>query len=456
MLNISLKSISPYIKKSEFRSFKSLETRKHSKILLKILITTFIVFALSMFLPWTQNIRSNGTLTTLNPYDKPQNIQPLIGGQIAQWHVKEGDMVMAGDTIVTLTEAKAEYLDPEILDNTKEQQRAKQQSADTYLAKRKFLGEQLVAIENLRDSKLAQLRIKQQQIDLEIESEKQALIAAQTYVENAKNQLERMELMFDKGIKSLTDLETKRLSNRESEAKLLAVMNKLNKLETEKLNIIQESSLANSDYEQKVSKIESEIRSADSYRYSLLGESNKLQSAYNKIEQRQGAFVIKSPINGRITKVLKNGIGEFVKAQENMATIVPLDYQKAVELYVDPVDMPLVQKGKQVRLQFDGWPAIIFSGWPNNSFGTFSGEVYAIDNDISDNGKYRILVIEDDEEKRWPKLIRIGSGARGLLLLNDVKVYYELWRKLNGFPPDFYNPEESKDVKNKAPLRKVK
>lgn len=107
-------------------------------------------------------------------------------------------------------------------------------------------------------------------------------------------------------------------------------------------------------------------------------------------------------------------------------------------------------------MQFDGWPAIVFSGWPNNSFGTFGGEVFTIDNEISDNGKYRILVVEDDSEKSWPDLIRIGSGVQGLLLLNDVRIYYEIWRQLNGFPPDFYTGDQEKKIKRKAPLKKIK
>lgn len=456
MLNITHISVSKYLDRSKFKSFKHLEQRKQKRYLPKILIAMFIVFIGSMFLPWTQNIRSSGKVSTLNPYDKPQNIQSLIGGQIDQWYVKEGDIVNVGDTIVKLTEAKAEYLDPDLLANTKEQQEAKLRSVDAYTAKQKFLSDQLVAFKVLQETKIQQLDIKQKQIDIEISTINQDRIAAQTYAKNAENQLTRMQQMYDKGIKSLTDLETKKLSNREAEAKLLSVENKLNKLENDKLNLVQEKGFVLSDYEQKVAKTESEIQSTNSYRYSLEGESNKLQSKYNEIQQRQNAYIITSPIKGRITKILKNGIGEFVKTQEDIATIVPIDYQRAVELYVQPVDMPLVREGKQVRLQFDGWPAIIFSGWPDNSFGTYSGEVYAIDNDISDNGNYRIIVVENDEEKMWPDLIRIGSGARGLLLLNDVKVYYELWRKLNGFPPDFYEPGKTKKVKNKAPIRKVK
>ncbi len=456
MLNISLKSVSKYINRSEFQSYDTLKKRTHSKSLLKVLIVMSILFLIGMFLPWTQNIRTNGTVSTLNPYDKPQNIQALIGGRIENWYVTQGDIVSVGDTIVKLTEAKEEYFDPKLLANTNEQRLAKLQSAQAYVDKSKFLSEQLLTLDNLQKSKLQQLNIKQQQLDLELESMHQEKIAGETYLENAKNQLARMQLMFDKGIKSLTELETKRLSNREAEAKLLSIDNKLLKLKNDKLNISQEVELTISDYNQKRAKIESEISSADSYRYSLLGESNKLESKVNQLAERQKAFVITSPVSGRINKVLKNGIGEYVKSQDNIATIVPNSYQKAVELYVEPMDMPLIQKGKKVRIQFDGWPAIVFSGWPDNSFGTFGGVVYSIDNDISENGKYRLLVIEDDVEKPWPDLIRIGSGARGLLLLNDVKVYYELWRKLNGFPPDFYNPVDSKKVKTKAPLRKIK
>jgi len=456
MLNITAHSINEHIKKSDFKTFDDLETRTSSNWLLKVLITLFVIFIFSLFLPWTQNIRSTGRVTTLNPYDKPQDIQSLIGGKINKWYITQGDIVSVGDTIAVLTEAKEDYLDPSILANTKEQQEAKIKSADAHLSKRNFLSEQLVTLGSLRDAKLEQLKIKKKQIELKEATAQLDLDAANTYLENASKQFDRMVIMHEKGIKSLTDLETKRLSKREAEAKVNSVKNKLDGLLNEKANIIREIEVTNADYKQKYAKLEGEINSADSYRYTLLGESNKLQSKFNQIQQRQNAFVITSPVNGRITKVLRNGIGEYIKAQESIATIVPLTYQKSVDLYVKPYDMPLIKEGKMVRLQFDGWPAIVFSGWPNNSFGTFGGTVYAIDNDISKNGMYRIIVIEDDTEKEWPDLIRIGSGARGLLLLNDVRLYYELWRKLNGFPPDFYEGGKREKIKTKAPIKKIK
>jgi hypothetical protein len=136
---------------------------------------------------------------------------------------------------------------------------------------------------------------------------------------------------------------------------------------------------------------------------------------------------------------------------------MPSDFELAVEIFVKPMDLPLLTLGQEVRFIFDGWPAIVFSGWPDASYGTFSGKIFAIDNEISTNGKYRILIAEDSETKPWPEALRPGGGAQGIALLNDVPVWYELWRQLNGFPPDLYAKDESADSpKMKAPFRSVK
>jgi hypothetical protein len=109
-------------------------------------------------------------------------------------------------------------------------------------------------------------------------------------------------------------------------------------------------------------------------------------------------------------------------------------------MYIKPIDLPLIEKGSPVRIQFDGWPAIVFSGWPNTSYGTYGGKVFAIDNFISDNGKYRVLVAPDPNDHEWPTALRVGAGANNMLLLKDVPIWYELWRQINGFPPDYYKP----------------
>jgi adhesin transport system membrane fusion protein len=159
---------------------------------------------------------------------------------------------------------------------------------------------------------------------------------------------------------------------------------------------------------------------------------------------RTAMYHITAPQNGYINKAIKNGLGETFKAGEKLVGIMPANYDLAVETYVAPIDLPLIHLGEHVRIQFDGWPAIFFSGWPNASFGTYAGTVVAIETFISENGKFRILIAPDLEDSPWPENVRVGSGAYTIALLEDVSIWYEIWRQLNGFPPNYYIPDTQK------------
>jgi len=246
------------------------------------------------------------------------------------------------------------------------------------------------------------------------------------------------------------------LSVQESQAKVTSLINKLdshvNDLDNLQANIL----VIINEYDNKIAKSKSDRMSAISAKFNADASKNKLESQYNTYSVRQDNYYILSPINGNITQAISTGLGELIKAGEPIANIIPTKYNLAVESFIQPVDMPLLSLGQKVRVQFDGWPAIVFSGWPNSSYGTFGGQIIAINNDISKNGKYRVLIAPDPDDNPWPKAVRVGGGANTLTLLNNVKVGYELWRQLNGFPADFYTSDKSKKVKMKAPLKKVK
>ncbi|MCS6934331.1 MAG: HlyD family secretion protein, partial [Chitinophagales bacterium] len=182
------------------------------------------------------------------------------------------------------------------------------------------------------------------------------------------------------------------------------------------------------------------------------GEIAKLENLFSSYAIRNEFYYVLAPQSGQITRTVKAGIGEVVKEGEMLVRIVPQDFEYAVEMYVSPVDLPLISLGQKVRFQFDGWPSIVFSGWQNISYGTFGGIVVAIDNTISDNGKFRVLVAEDKQDVPWPRALRVGGGAKGMALLKDVPLYYEIWRRLNGFPPDFYVPAEAEN--KSTPIKK--
>ncbi len=96
--------------------------------LLGVLLLIFLVF---MFLPWTQNVRADGKVTTLRPEQRPQTIHATIAGRIEHWYVTEGQAVKRGDTIVFLSEVKSEYFDPNLVSRMGSQVEAKQGSIES-------------------------------------------------------------------------------------------------------------------------------------------------------------------------------------------------------------------------------------------------------------------------------------------------------------------------------------
>ena len=203
------------------------------------------------------------------------------------------------------------------------------------------------------------------------------------------------------------------------------------------------------EYNDKISKTESDIFTAQSNQFDAEAQVSKLENDVTNYTIRNQFYYILAPQNGYITKALRAGIGETFKEGERLVGIMPSNFQLAVETFVKPLDVPLLHKNEKVRVQFDGWPAIVFSGWENLSFGTYGARVVAIENFISDNGLYRVLLAPDPDDHPWPKDVRIGSGARTLALLEEVPIWYELWRNLNGFPPNYYQPQQAATVKEK-------
>ena len=458
MLNISDNSISQYIQIEEYKVFKLLEEKPIKRLPLYITFGVLAVFFVGLFLPWTQNIQAKGYLTTLQPDQKPQAIQSVIAGRLEKWYIREGNFVEKGDTIVYITEVKSEYFDPDLVKRTAEQVEAKSQSVTSYNDKVKSLEDQYQALLGARKFKLEQTENKIKQTEFKITSDSIDLVAEKLNYSIAEKQFNRTQELYNKGLKSLTEFEVKRLKLQETQAKVTVQTNKLLTQRNALLNLKIQLSAIGTEYADKLAKSQSDKFSAQSNQLDAAATTSKLRNQLSNYNQRQKLYYITAPQSGYVTKTIKKGLGEIIKEGTDILTIMPATYDLAVEIYVEPMDLPLLQIGNEVRMQFDGWPAFVFSGWPNTSFGTFSGEVLAIDQFISDNGKYRLLVTPNDEAKPWPNLLRVGSGTDAFILLNDVPVWYELWRQLNGFPADFYKEDKGQDeeIKQKAPIKSVK
>ena len=449
MLNISENRVDHRVDKSKFRSFSMVPEGRTGRIASRVLLVFLGVTILVLLLPWTQNIRARGYVTSLRPDQRPQTLQSVIAGRIERLYVQEGELVRRGDTIMFISEIKDEYFDPQLLERTEAQIKAKESGVKAYMEKVRALDNQADALNQTQRLKLEQARNYLRQAELKLQSDSIDWEAAKTNYSIAIAQFKRMEELTKQGLYSQTDLEGRRLKMQEAQAKVISAENKVLAAKNGLINAqVELKSLAN-QYRDKLAKVESEKYAAMSYMYDAEATVTKLQNQYMNYEVRTGMYYITSPIDGYITKGVKTSIGETVKEGEELLTIMPARYDLAVEMYINPVDLPLLHKGQHVRFMFDGWPAIVFSGWPNNSFGTFGGTVVAVDNFISPNGKYRILVGPDPNDRTWPDGLRVGSGAVGMALLQDVPIWYELWRQINGFPPDYYTPETTASSSDK-------
>jgi adhesin transport system membrane fusion protein len=444
MLGITDNKIPDSIEINGYKSLQLIDKRKSNRGLIKTMYFIGLVFLIILFMPWTQNIRSTAKVTALKPNQRPQTIQSAIAGRIEKWFVHEGQLVKKGDTILFLSEIKEEYLDPELLNKTEDQIKSKEFSVQSYMEKVKAYDNQIDAIISSQKFKYEQAENKLIQANLKVKIDSVELSAMKLNFKIAKEQLQRMEELYKEGLKSLTDLETRKLKLQETEAKLVSQENKLISSKNEILNAKIELNGINADYRDKISKTESEKFATLSNLYDAEAVVTKLQNQYANYSIRSGLYYILAPQDGYITQAIKSGIGETIKEGSEIISIMPADYDLAIEMFVYPMDIPLLEKNQSVQIQFDGWPSVVFSGWPGVSYGTYPGKIVAIDNFIGENGKYRVLVAEDKSEAKWPNEIRLGAGANSFTLLKRVPVWYELWRQINGFPPDYYKKNEKK------------
>jgi membrane fusion protein, adhesin transport system len=453
--------ISDYITPIQARNFAALRGRDTTETYRKLkysLIALSVLFVIVLFLPWTQSVSAKGKVTTLSAASRPQSIHSVLGGSIEKWYVREGDLVKKGDTIAFLSEIKTDYFDPNIAERGNMQLKAKEASAKAYEEKASALNRQIKILDNILTLKLAQTQNKYKQILLKTTADSIDLQNAIANYTVAQQQYTRQAELYKQGLKSLVELEQRELKVQETLAKKIAQENKLLVTRNEGINIkIDLDGLRNENIE-KVAKSQSDRFSALSSLYDAQSSISKLQTQATNYAIRAGMYYILAPQDGYITKLYKTGVREIVKEGDEVLIFTPHATDLAIDMYVSPIDAPLIQKGQTVRFVFDGYPAFVVSGWQAANTGTFGGKVLAIDKQLSENGKFRVLVVPDTTDRKWPENLRIGGGAQALALLNNVPIWYEFWRQFNGFPPNFYEEEEQSEVKVKVktPIKRIK
>ncbi|MCA8968426.1 MAG: HlyD family efflux transporter periplasmic adaptor subunit [Planctomycetes bacterium] len=437
-------------------------TRGFGRLMLLALVLA--PFALA-FAPWQQNLPGTGRVIEYDPIHRPLPIQARTDGLLARWHVREGQQVALGDPIVDLTDN-----DPDVIERLTRQLEA---ASDKRAAAERKRDQYAKQVETAEQARQAAIRLA----DDDIAAAEQSLVVAKQAVRVAREKLDLantaetmweglvaekigagFELQKAKQERAVADadLEAKIAGVSGAEAALRAKRSARDRVEQAELVKVQ-------DARAKLEAAEGDIASA-----------NSTVLDYERSLARQRQQRITAPTDGYVQNLNANGQGGvFVKQGTTLATIVPATRQLAVELFVDGNDVTFIDVGRHVRLQFEGWPAIQWVGWPSAAVGTFGGKVAFVDRFDDGTGRFRVMVTRDERPfskpegafvewlrrtftidnvhapenpHAWPKdpYLRQGVRVKGWIVLDRVSLGFEIWRQLNGFPPTVERPKNAK------------
>lgn len=399
--------------------------QKIARSLIGLFIGLIIFLALT---PWQQNVRGIGRVVAYIPGDRQQTIGAPVEGRISRWLVKEGSRVKGGEIIAELLDN-----DPLLLQRLRNERQA--------------LLERQTAVDNRVETFREQLRMAEQARPLALDAAESRLemgrqrhkAAAQT-VDAARAarltsslNLSRQQTLQEKGLASRRTLELAQLEMAQRSADADRAQASLAAAKSEVDALGADLQKLTADTVASVEKTRADLNKA-------IEDQNYVRADLLKVETRlarQQTQTITAPRDGTVLRLLVNPNAEMVKSGQALAILVPDTEQRAVELWVDGNDLPLIVTDSHVRLQFEGYPAIQFGGWPEFSVGSFGGRVALIDATDDGKGHFRILVVHDPDDIPWPdnRFLRQGVRVNGWVLLGQVTLGYELWRIFNGFPP---------------------
>lgn len=406
------------------------------------LIALVVVVVVSLVItPWQQTSQGAGRVIAYAPLDRQQMIEAPIEGRITGWHVREGSHVQAGERLADITDN-----DPLILDRLRAEKDAVQARLDAARARVSSVEDRAIAIAASRDNGVLAAAARAQMAIDRVRAAEQTVAAARAARDVSALNLERQHSLLEQGLTStrsreLAELEATRTVTevQRAEAALSAARGEASALRLDKNKVGTDATASLSDIEASRASALSEVAAAQ-------GELARMDVRLS----RQSAQVIVAPRDGTVLRLLASQGTEMVKTGDAVAIFVPDTADRAVELWVDGNDVPLVADDRHVRLQFEGWPALQFSGWPSVAVGTFGGKVAFVDATDDGKGKFRVVVVPDGNEP-WPsaRYLRQGVRANAWVLLGRVRLGYELWRQFNGFPPVVTNPDTSADKAGK-------
>ncbi|MFM8341463.1 MAG: HlyD family secretion protein [Methylomonas sp.] len=395
-----------------------------ARSLLSLFLALLVFLAMT---PWQQNVQGHGRVVAYTPADRQQTIGAPVEGRISRWFVKEGSRVKQGEVIAELQDN-----DPLLLQRLNNEYQVLLDRQSAVENRVETFRQQLRMAELSRPQALTASEARLEMGKQRQKAAVQTLDAARAARQTAALNLTRQQQLQQKGLASRRTLELAELEMNQRDAESERAQASLNAAKSEVDALNADWLRLSADTSASVEKTRAELNKA-------IEDQNYVRADLLKLETRlarQQTQAIKAPRDGTLLRLLANPNAEQLKAGQALAILVPDTEQRAVELWVDGNDLPLIVTGSHVRLQFEGYPSVQFGGWPEFSVGSFGGQVSLIDATDDGKGHFRILVSPDPNDIPWPdvRFLRQGVRVNGWILLGRVTLGYEMWRIFNGFP----------------------
>jgi len=409
-------------------------------------LVLFIVFgAIVSFVPWTQTVTVQGQLSSYSPTERPQEIHAQINGRIRAWHVTEGSTVKQGDLVLDLEDVNPQFMAEDLLERLDQSREALEQRRLAARERAKILAERLEEMTTLTRAATASAKARVSEADNKVQNAKQRVAAAKVAEETALLNLDRSRVLEAEGLLSRRALELAVQAATTAEADAKAAQASLREAQQARRALAHNRERVDAELVQR-------LLDTRSQRASALGEAAEASKDLADLEltrsnafQRRVASRVLAPLDGTVVRLRRIGSGEIVHPGDLLFTIVPLSAQPAVEMWANAIDAPLLRPGRQVRLLFQGVPAIPLPAWPELMAGTYDGRIQVVDQSASANRQFRLWVVPETARRNWPSPVSVRQGTQvmGWVILNRVPLWYEIWRRVNLFPSDYESGEKS-------------
>ena len=293
-----------------------------SSTMIWVIGLTFVVFVVWAAFAWVDEIvRAQGTVVSSS---RPQIIQNLEGGILAQLDVGEGDTVEPGQILGRLQGTQYQTAVDDFGDQIAALEIRKLRIEAEMRGEAKFfVTEELAArVPDIVASEATLLRAR-------FEDFKARKAGAQAVLDQAASEMDIMERMYAQDVAPLIDVTRARKSHRDAENRL-------------------SDTITQTDLE-RASEYADTLKELSSLRQNLKIGQDQLERT-----------ILVAPMRGVVNKIAISTIGGVVRPGEEILQIIPLDEELFVDAKVKPRDIAAVREGQEATIKLSAYDYTIW------------------------------------------------------------------------------------------------